>query len=40
MDGYTAFGSSITFRGAKQTFNCPAPRAVIADIDLIRGAPP
>jgi glycerol-1-phosphate dehydrogenase [NAD(P)+] len=39
MDGYTAFGASITFHGAKQTFNCPAPRAVIADIDLIRGAP-
>jgi glycerol-1-phosphate dehydrogenase [NAD(P)+] len=39
MDGYTAFGASITFQGAKQTFNCPAPRAVIADIDLIRRAP-
>lgn len=39
MDGYTAFGASITFRGAKQTFNCPAPRAVIADIDVIRRAP-
>jgi glycerol-1-phosphate dehydrogenase [NAD(P)+] len=39
MDGYTAFGASITFQGAKQTFNCPAPRAVIADIDVIRQAP-
>jgi glycerol-1-phosphate dehydrogenase [NAD(P)+] len=39
MDGYTAFGASITFQGAKQTFNCPAPRAVIADVDLIRRAP-
>ncbi len=39
MDGYTAFGASITFQGAKQTFNCPAPRAVIADIDVIRRAP-
>ena len=39
MDGYTAFGASITIQGAKQTFNCPAPRAVIADIDLIRAAP-
>lgn len=39
MDGYTAFGASITFRGAKQTFQCPAPRAVVADIDVIRGAP-
>ena len=40
MDGYTAFGASITYRGAKQTFNCPAPRAVVADLDLICGAPP
>lgn len=40
MDGYTAFGASITYRGAKQTFNCPAPRGVIADIDLIKHAPP
>jgi glycerol-1-phosphate dehydrogenase [NAD(P)+] len=40
MDGYTAFGASITFQGAKQTFNCPAPRAVVADIDIIRRAPP
>ena len=40
MDGYTAFGASITFQGAKQTFNCPAPRAVVADIEVIRRAPP
>lgn len=39
MDGYTAFGASITFEGAKQTFNCPAPRAVVADLDIIGGAP-
>jgi glycerol-1-phosphate dehydrogenase [NAD(P)+] len=40
MDGYTAFGASITYNGAKQTFNCPAPRAVIADTEIIRRAPP
>jgi glycerol-1-phosphate dehydrogenase [NAD(P)+] len=40
MDGYTAFGASITFEGAKQTFNCPAPRAVVADLDILRAAPP
>lgn len=40
MDGYTAFGASITFRGAKQTFHCPAPRAVVADTDVICHAPP
>ncbi|MFN7141051.1 MAG: iron-containing alcohol dehydrogenase, partial [Limisphaerales bacterium] len=27
MDGYTAFGASITYQGSKQTFNCPAPVA-------------
>jgi glycerol-1-phosphate dehydrogenase [NAD(P)+] len=40
MDGYTAFGASITYQGAKQTFNCPAPRAVVADLEVIRAAPP
>lgn len=39
MDGYTAFGASITSEGAKQTFNCPAPRAVVADLDIIGQAP-
>lgn len=40
MDGYTAFGASITAQGAKQTFDCPAPRAVVADLDVIGRAPP
>jgi glycerol-1-phosphate dehydrogenase [NAD(P)+] len=40
MDGYTAFGASITKNGSKQTFLCPAPRAVLADLDVICGAPP
>jgi glycerol-1-phosphate dehydrogenase [NAD(P)+] len=40
MDGYTAYGASITFNGSKQTFDCPAPRGVIADLDVIAGAPP
>ena len=40
MDGYTAYGASITFRGSKQTFDCPAPRAVLADLDVIAAAPP
>jgi glycerol-1-phosphate dehydrogenase [NAD(P)+] len=39
MDGYTAFGASITANGAKQTFECPAPRACLADIDIIAKAP-
>jgi glycerol-1-phosphate dehydrogenase [NAD(P)+] len=40
VDGYTAFGASITANGAKQTFSCPAPQACLADIDIIRKAPP
>ena len=39
MDGYTAFGASITYRGSKQTFLCPAPVAVVADLDVICAAP-
>ena len=39
MDGYTAYGASITFEGAKQTFSCPAPQALLADIDIISQAP-
>ena len=39
MDGYTAFGASITERGSKQTFDCPAPAAVVADLDVIAAAP-
>ena len=39
MDGYTAFGASITAEGAKQTFSCPAPLAVLADTNIIRKAP-
>lgn len=39
MDGYTAFGASITHEGLKQTFFCPAPVAVLADLDVICAAP-
>ncbi len=39
MDGYTAYGASITYQGSKQTFDCPAPRVVVADLDVIAGAP-
>lgn len=40
MDGYTSFGASITRNGSKQTFDCPAPRAVLADLEVIANAPP
>lgn len=39
MDGYTAYGASITANGAKQTFSCPAPQAMIADTAIISQAP-
>jgi len=39
MDGYTAYGASIIYHGNKQTFTCPAPQAVLADIEMIRNAP-
>jgi glycerol-1-phosphate dehydrogenase [NAD(P)+] len=39
MDGYTAYGASITHQGNKQTFECPAPRAVVADVDVLAAAP-
>jgi glycerol-1-phosphate dehydrogenase [NAD(P)+] len=39
MDGYTAFGASITFKGSKQTFLCPAPAAVVGDLNIICNAP-
>ena len=39
MDGYTAYGASITYQGSKQTFTCPAPTAVVADLKVICAAP-
>jgi glycerol-1-phosphate dehydrogenase [NAD(P)+] len=39
MDGYTAFGASIEKDGLKQTLSCPAPRAVVADLEVLEGAP-
>lgn len=39
VDGYSAYGASITENGFKQTFFCPAPRAVIVDLDVIAAAP-
>jgi glycerol-1-phosphate dehydrogenase [NAD(P)+] len=39
VDGYTAFGAAITKDGYKQTMTCPAPRAVIADLEILTRAP-
>ncbi len=39
MDGYSAFGASITRHGSKQTFDCPAPAGVLADLEVLEAAP-
>jgi glycerol-1-phosphate dehydrogenase [NAD(P)+] len=39
MDGYAAFGASITRDGFKQTMACPAPAAIVADLAIIAAAP-
>ena len=40
VDGYSSFGAAlITPEGAKQTYPCPAPRAIVADLDVMRTAP-
>lgn len=39
VDGYSAYGASISENSFKQTFYCPAPQAVIVDIDVIAAAP-
>lgn len=40
MDGYSSAGASITNKGAKITHACEAPKALLADIDIIADAPP
>ena len=39
MDGYAAFGASISVDGFKITRNCPAPAALVADLDVMATAP-
>ena len=39
MDGYTSFGASISKDGRKQTLTCPAPRAVLGDVQVLVKAP-
>ncbi len=40
MDGYTAFGASVEVNRSKQTLYCPAPTAVLIDMDVVAAAPP
>ena len=40
VDGYSSFGAAIRSpEGAKKTYACPAPRAILADLDVMRTAP-
>jgi Glycerol dehydrogenase and related enzymes len=39
MDGYSAFGASITKAGSKDTVECPGPKIVLADLEVIAKAP-
>ena len=39
MDGYTAYGASITKDGNKQTFDCPAPLGMLFDPSIAAAAP-
>lgn len=40
VDGYSSFGASLKSpEGAKQTYACPAPLVIVADLDVIRTAP-
>ena len=39
MDGYTSFAAAITHAGVKRVDACPAPRALLADVQVLAGAP-
>lgn len=39
VDGYSSFGASISYKGLKQTFECPAPVAILADMKVVAAAP-
>ena len=39
MDGFTAYGASITKDGNKQTFDCPAPLGFVMDPEIAAAAP-
>jgi glycerol-1-phosphate dehydrogenase [NAD(P)+] len=39
VDGYAAFGAIITVDGNKQNIPCPAPLAIVGDLDILCNAP-
>lgn len=40
VDGYSSFGAAIVKDGFKQTLECAAPLVIVADIEILRDAPP
>ena len=40
MDGYSGFGAPMSSQGVKVTMPCPAPLAVVIDLDIAAAAPP
>jgi glycerol-1-phosphate dehydrogenase [NAD(P)+] len=39
VDGFTAFGAAVIKDNFKQTLECAAPAAIVADIEVLRAAP-
>jgi len=39
MDGYASVGSALILKGAKVTLNAAPPKAIIADVDVLKDAP-
>ena len=39
MDGYASSGAPMTHHGHKRTIYCGAPRAIVADVDVLAAAP-
>lgn len=39
VDGYASDGAALLFNGVKQTLACPAPRLILADVDILATAP-
>ncbi len=40
VDGYTSSGGAMTVDGTKKTVPCPAPYALLADVEVLENAPP
>jgi len=39
VDGYASDGAALLYNGVKQTLACPAPRLILADVEILATAP-